>query len=72
MPNPTSKIANDREFPEAVGRSMFDIELISQPANSPDLNVLDLGFFNSIQSLQHQYSPRTIDEMIDAVGDTFL
>jgi hypothetical protein len=63
---------NDREFQEAVGRSMFDIELISQPANSPDLNVLDLGFFNSIQSLQHQYSPRTIDEMIDAVGDSFL
>ncbi|ETV79833.1 hypothetical protein H257_07049 [Aphanomyces astaci] len=26
----------------------------AQPANSPDLNILDLGFFNSIQSLQQK------------------
>ena len=38
-----------------------------QPANSPDTNVLDLGFFASIQSLQHQHSPRTMDELIDVV-----
>ena len=50
---------------------LFDIQLTCQPANSPDLNVLDLGFFNSIQSLQHQSAPRTIDELITVVQDSF-
>ena len=38
-----------------------------QPANSPDLNVLDLGFFNSIQSLQQRRCARNIDSLISAV-----
>ncbi|KAH9147130.1 hypothetical protein AeRB84_005975, partial [Aphanomyces euteiches] len=48
----------------------FSIEK-NQPPNSPDYNVLNLGFFNAIQSLQHQKSTRTIDEMIDAVVSAF-
>ncbi|CEG36307.1 uncharacterized protein PHALS_02214 [Plasmopara halstedii] len=32
----------------------FNISLHCQPPNSPDMNVLDLGLFRSIQSLQHQ------------------
>ena len=42
----------DKEFLETV-RTVKDINirLESQPAQSPDLNVLDLGFFNSLQSL---------------------
>ena len=47
------------------------IETSSQPANSPDFNVLDLGFFNSIQSLQYRKLTRTIDELIDAVESSF-
>lgn len=49
----------------------WSIEFKSQPPNSPDLNVLDLGFFNSIQSLQHQASPTTIDELIECVTDAY-
>jgi hypothetical protein len=45
--------------------------LTAQPPNSPDFNVLDLGFFNSIQALQHQESPRTIDDLITAVEHAF-
>jgi hypothetical protein len=48
------------------------VEMLNQPPNSPDFNVLDLGFFNYIQSLQHQKSTRTIDELIDAVENAFL
>ncbi|KAH9151131.1 hypothetical protein AeRB84_006185 [Aphanomyces euteiches] len=48
------------------------IETTSQPPNSPDFNVLDLGFFNSIQSLQHRKLTRTIDEHIDAVESSFI
>jgi hypothetical protein len=58
-------------FRKLFKNSRFDIQLTCQPANSPDLNVLDLGFFNTIQSLQHQYLPRTIDELITAVQDCF-
>ena len=39
-----------------------------QPPNSPDFNVLDLGFFHSIQSLKDHKDPKNIDgELILAV-----
>ncbi|CAB1102617.1 unnamed protein product [Ectocarpus sp. CCAP 1310/34] len=47
------------------------IELINQPANSPDMNVLDLGFFNSIQSLQDRTTPTTIDQLVAEVERAF-
>lgn len=65
---------NDEEFCQTARREGFDIHLINQPANSPDLNVLDLGFFGAIQSLQHKESPKNVDELVDAVlksYDTF-
>ena len=52
-----------------MGGSQF--QLRRQPANSPDLNVLDLGFFNAIQSLQYQTASGTIDDLIQAVQDAF-
>ncbi|XP_021727148.1 uncharacterized protein LOC110694276 [Chenopodium quinoa] len=33
-------------------------------AQSPDLNVLDLGLFRSIQSLQYQTFPKDLDELV--------
>jgi hypothetical protein len=53
------------------GDQSWDIRLTNQPPNSPDFNVLDLGFFNTIQSLQYQSSPKTIDELIVAVENAF-
>ncbi|KAH9111269.1 hypothetical protein LEN26_008186 [Aphanomyces euteiches] len=49
------------------------VSVVNQPANSPDFNVLDLGFFNSNQSLQYQKkkTTRTIEELILAVEDAF-
>ncbi|KAF2310203.1 hypothetical protein GH714_007196 [Hevea brasiliensis] len=41
---------NDDEFCRAAAQDGFDIRLLCQPPNSPDLNVLDLGFFSAIQS----------------------
>ena len=52
-------------------RDGWNIILKNQPPNSPDLNVLDLGFFASIQSLQYKYAPRGIDELVTTVEDTF-
>jgi hypothetical protein len=42
-----------------------------QPPNSPDLNVLDLGFFASIQSLQNKVTCRSIDDIVNASQQAF-
>lgn len=67
---PHSSIDDDDIVAEG-SRDGWSIRLTSQPPNSPDFNVLDLGFFNSIQSLQHTASPNTIDELIECVQNAF-
>ncbi|XP_049394876.1 uncharacterized protein LOC125859215 [Solanum stenotomum] len=62
---------NDLEFVEAVQKDGFDIRLWFQPPNNPDLNVLDLGFFRAIQSLQYQKVPSNVDELVEAVERSF-
>jgi len=61
----------DEELLMECSKEGRDIEIKSQPPNSPDFNVLDLGFFNSIQSLQHHSSPKTIGELIECVIGAF-
>ncbi|WCJ31488.1 hypothetical protein M5689_012980 [Euphorbia peplus] len=62
---------NDPEFCEAARQDGFDIRLMRQPANSPDLNVLDLGHFNAIQALQHKESPKSVDDLLQTVVKSF-
>ena len=45
------KLAEDPEFLAACTADGFHFQLRRQPSQSPDLNVLDLGFFNHLQSL---------------------
>ncbi|OMP10667.1 hypothetical protein COLO4_04362 [Corchorus olitorius] len=59
--------SNDAEFLEAARREGFDIRLTNQPPNSPDLNVLDLGFFRAIQALQYQEAPNTVVKLVSDV-----
>jgi hypothetical protein len=40
------------------------VKLYTQPAQSPDLNVNDLGFFASLQSLYYRTSPKNSLELI--------
>lgn len=47
------------------------IEIITQPAQSPDLNVNDLGFFNSLQKLTRSEGSVTLSEMLDNVEACF-
>jgi hypothetical protein len=49
----------------------WNIDIVNQPPNSPDLNVLDLGFFNAIQTLQHEKAPTNIDELVTAVEEAY-
>ncbi|XP_021756158.1 uncharacterized protein LOC110721328 [Chenopodium quinoa] len=47
------QVPQDEEFIAAITQGGFNIRIVLQPAQSPDLNVLDLGLFRVIQSLQH-------------------
>lgn len=62
---------SDIEFSQIAMKDGFCIRLINQPPNSPDLNILDLGFFNSIQSLQYKEAPKTLDDWIGGVIKAF-
>jgi hypothetical protein len=64
-------LPNDQEFKDAVAKIGMDIQLVQQPANCPDLNVNDLGFFNSIESLTDRISPRTLNDLIRDVQEEF-
>jgi len=46
-------------------------KLVTQPANSPDLNINDLGFFNALQSMHYCTTPRNEVELIAMVEKTF-
>ena len=45
----------------------LDVELINQPANSPDFNVNDLGFFRALQSKHFEHTCSNVDELIASV-----
>ena len=44
---------DDEELATELVKDDIKIVLVNQPLNSPDMNVLELGFFRAIQSLQH-------------------
>ena len=62
---------NDREFLEEAMKDGFNIQLVQQPPNSPDMNVLDLGFFRSIQALQYQKVAYNVTQLLRAVNNAF-
>jgi hypothetical protein len=63
---------DDEQFAAAVAQTGLDIRLMNQPANSPDMNCLDLGFFASLQSLTWNTISRNIDELIENVHNEFM
>ncbi|XP_042067417.1 uncharacterized protein LOC121810739 [Salvia splendens] len=56
--------AMDADFQVVANSDGFRIQLICQPPNSPDTNILDLRFFRAIQSLQHEKPCKTVDELV--------
>jgi hypothetical protein len=54
---------NDPAFVEAAHVDGWDIRLTCQTPNSPDLNVLELGFFAAIQALFYKGTPNTIEKL---------
>lgn len=68
---PAHNIYEDPEVLAARNAGNPKVRFVAQPPNSPDTNILDLGFFNSIQSLQDRTTPRTVDELVAEVKRAF-
>ena len=62
--------ADDNEFKEALNAQEINAELYTQAANSPDVNLLDLGFFRAIQSF-NDVAPKNKEELIQSACDAF-
>lgn len=62
---------SDTQFQAAATTNGFNIKLVFQPPQSPDLNVLDLGLFNGFQSIQYQSFPKNLDELIERVEEAY-
>ncbi|XP_021858811.2 uncharacterized protein [Spinacia oleracea] len=61
----------DPECQQVYQQEGFTFILLNQPPNSPDLNILDLRFFKSIQSFMHKKMPKDVDKMMEAVNEAF-
>jgi hypothetical protein len=68
---PSHVKSDDEALLNAIALTGRDIRILQQPPNSPDMNILNLGFFRSLQSFTDQLNPTTIDELIEGVVDEF-
>ena len=50
----------------------MNIKLVKHPPQRLDLNVLDLGYFHSIQSLQKTKVCREVDDLVSAVVASYV
>ena len=60
-------LPDDPVFRQVVEQSDLNIKLLQQPPNSPDMNILDLCIFRSLQSHTDSRAPQSIREMIEGV-----
>lgn len=68
---PSHRMNDDEDIVAAQTADGWDVKLINQPLNSPDTNILDLGFFNSSLSLQDRFTPRTVDQLVAEMRTAF-
>ena len=61
---------DDKLFNDASAENGVNAELYTQAANSPDVNLFDLGFFRAIQSFNDAV-PRNEEELIEAVSEAY-
>ncbi len=64
-------LVGDPEVVAACRSGGWNIMIRCQPPNSPDLNVLDLGYFRAVQSLQYQMDCRSLEDLLKAVNSAF-
>ncbi|XP_074277450.1 uncharacterized protein LOC141601085 [Silene latifolia] len=64
-------VDHDPKFRAAASSDGFNIHLQFQPPNSPYLNINDLGFFRSLQTLQNDEVASTVEELVGNVHAAF-
>ena len=62
---------DDVDWRQAVDKCGIKVKIRNQPENSPDLNVLDLGYFNAIQSFQQKRRSTSIVELVENVQQSY-
>ncbi|XP_042003721.1 uncharacterized protein LOC121752680 [Salvia splendens] len=62
---------NDAEFLSVASTDGFKFHIRCQPPQSPDCNVLDLGYFRAIQSLQDDKVAKGVDDLLRNVHSSF-
>ena len=65
-------IHNDPDINRAFLDSGLNIQLVKQKPQSPDLNVLDLGYFNSIQILKQKKVCHEVEGLVSAVVESYV
>jgi len=61
-----TKNEDDMWFEEMEALGLNDsVQLVTQPANSPDVNINDLGFFNALQAMCHSCCPMNSLELVE-------
>ena len=63
-------LEDDKEFKEAVDEIGLNLTMYTQSPNSPDTNILDLGFFRAIQ-LFNDDCPANEEELIKSVEKAY-
>ena len=63
-------LGDDMEFKEAVDKIGLNLTMYTQSPNSPDTNILDLGFFRAIQ-LFNDDCPANEEELIKSVEKAY-
>ena len=61
---------DDKEFNNALTEQEINAKLYTQTPNSPDMSLLDLGFFQAIQRF-NDASPKNKAELIQSVQDAY-
>ncbi len=68
---PHSQSTKVQEIHKALGSGGWNLEIRPQPAQSPDLNVLDLCLFNSMQSMQAKQPFANIRDAVNRIDEVF-
>lgn len=59
---------NNPELDDSGRQDGWRIQMRCRPARSPGMNVLDLGLFSALQSIQYRQESCTLEGLIDAVN----
>jgi len=64
---PHTAAVNEKQWAMHGRKNKFDIRVVTQPAQSPDLNINDLAFFASLQTDVELVAKENVSDLVEAV-----